>query len=50
MQQAQLAVLDMGDSLPIYNGHLGRERERGGERERERGESVFAIYMSRFVP
>ena len=30
MQQTQLAVLDMGDSLPIYNGHREeRRRERG---------------------
>ena len=37
MQQTQLAVLNMGDSLPIYNSHR-EERERGLdiiERDRE---------------
>ena len=51
MQRAQLAILDMGDSLPIYNGHLGRKREREREKERERVKVslLFAIFRTRFV-
>ena len=46
MQPPQLAALDMGDSLPIYNG---LREERRGIKEIEERKLLFAIIRTKFA-